>query len=425
VDGGAARSVANEETVTPPPPEECKKDMLAMVKVARVRSGLWYPPSADTRAKLEHVYGYVYTFLARARKLGNFTPIAVRTRGTGKETVTNHGPPAEQYREAARLCLLQDAQVGIQKEGLEGLTTETRTYDVEGFTKRKIITLGGRQKNYLRVAYDKGVLPVLPARHPLSRLYLEEAHRMDHAGVDAMVMRSRSQVWITRVRRKASALKRACFTCKRSAKRLGEQKMALLPEHRMGPMPPFYSTAVDLFGPLSISGSVNKRSTGKAWGVIFVCTSTSLAHVEIAETYSMESFLMAVRRFMALHGAPKRFQSDQGTQLVAAAKQLTTWDWTAVHKLAEREKAEWHIVPTGGQHYNGQAERLIGLLKRCLEDTLNSRRLTLGELNTVVAEATQMVNSRPKARTRVTRRQEVPSLRCTCSWEGPRWRCPA
>jgi hypothetical protein len=143
---------------------------------------------------------------------------------------------------------------------------------------------------------------------------------------------------------------------------------------------------------------VNKSSTGKAWGVIFVCTSTSLAHVEIAEAYSTESFLMAVRRFMVLHGSPRRFQSNQGTQLVAASKQLATWDWTAVHEAVEKENAEWHIIRTGGQHYNGQAERLIGLLKRCLEGTLNSRRLTLGELSTVVAEATQMVNSRPIAK---------------------------
>jgi hypothetical protein len=101
---------------------------------------------------------------------------------------------------------------------------------------------------------------------------------------------------------------------------------------------------------------------------------------------------------MALHGAPKRFQSDQGTQLVAASKQLATWDWTAVHEQAERVGAEWHIVPTGGQHYNGQAERLIGLLKRCLESALNNRKFTLGELSTAVAEAAQVVNSRPIAR---------------------------
>jgi hypothetical protein len=125
-----------KKTFAPPPPEECKKDMLAMVKTTRVRSGLWYPPSADTRAKLERVYGYVYTFLARARRLANFTPITKRTRIVGKETVTTHSPPAEQYREAARLCLLRDAQVSIGKGGLKGLAVETQTYSVDGFAER-------------------------------------------------------------------------------------------------------------------------------------------------------------------------------------------------------------------------------------------------------------------------------------------------
>jgi hypothetical protein len=350
-----------KKTFAPPPPEECKKDMLPMVKATRVRPGLWYPPAADTRAELERVYGYMYTFLAGARKLANFTPITRRTQTVGKKTVTTHSPPAEQYREAARLCLLRDAQASIEKGGLKGLTAGTQTYSVEGFADKEILTLGGRQKNYLRVAYDREDLPILPARHLLSRLYLEEAHKLDHAGVDAMVMRSWSQVWITRVCPKSKAVKKACFTCKRMARRLGEQKMAPLPEHRMGPTPLFFFTAVDLFRPLPIIGSVNKRSTGKAWGVIFVCTSMSLAHVEIAESYSTESFLMAVRRFMALHGAPKRFQSDQGTQLVAASKQLATWDWTAVHEQAEREGAEWHIVPTGGtalQRPSGETHRI-------------------------------------------------------------------
>ncbi len=113
---GSPEAWPTKKTFMPPPPEECKKDMLAMVKVTRVRSGLWYPPSADTRAKLERVYGYVYTFLARVKKLDNFTPIMARTRGMGKEAVTTHSPPAEQYREVARLCLLQDAQAGIGKE---------------------------------------------------------------------------------------------------------------------------------------------------------------------------------------------------------------------------------------------------------------------------------------------------------------------
>ncbi len=202
-------------------------------------------------------------------------------------------------------------------------------------------------------------------------------------------------MWITRVQQRARAVNRACFICKRQAKKLGEQRMAPLPDHRMGQTPPFWLTVVDLFGPLLISGLVNKRSTGKVWGVIFVCTSTSLAHMEIGETYSTESFLMAVRRFMALHRVPKRFQSDQGTQLVAASKQMATWDWSAVHETVEKGGAERHVVPTSGQHYNGQAERLIILLKRCLESTIANCQFSLGEVGTVVVEAIQMVNSRP------------------------------
>jgi hypothetical protein len=96
-----------------------------------------------------------------------------------------YGPPPEVCREVARLLLLQDAQVGISQGGLEGLATETSTHDLGGFAEKRIIMLGGRQKKYLRVAYDESELPVLPSWHPLSRLYLEEAHRTDHAGVDA------------------------------------------------------------------------------------------------------------------------------------------------------------------------------------------------------------------------------------------------
>ena len=53
---------------------------------------------------------------ARARRLANFAPITTRTRGTGKEAVTTHSPPAEQYKEAARLCQLLDAQEASARE---------------------------------------------------------------------------------------------------------------------------------------------------------------------------------------------------------------------------------------------------------------------------------------------------------------------
>ncbi len=130
---------------------------------------------------------------------------------------------------------------------------------------------------------------------------------------------------------------------------------------------------------------------------------------------------------MAIHGAPSRFQSDQGTQLVVAAKQIRTWDWSKVQSEVGTRGAEWHLVPTGAQHFNGQAERMIGLLKPCLERAVAGRRYSYGELATVMAEAAQVVNSRPIARSPEdlrTPRPAVLSPPCISNWVGQRWRCP-
>ena len=53
------------------------------------------------------------------------------------------------------------------------------------------------------------------------------------------------------------------------------------------------------------------------------------------------------------------------------------------------------LVPTGGQHYNGQAERIIGTLKPCLERTLVDKRMGLEEVTTVLREAAMVVTADP------------------------------
>ncbi len=129
-----------------------------------------------------------------------------------------------------------------------------------------------------------------------------------------------------------------------------------------------------------------------------MCTATSLVHVEITNAYSTDYFLLAVRRFMGMHGAPSRFQSDQGTQLVAATKKIHAWDWTQVQGEVGARGAEWNLVPTGAQHFNGQAEQKIGLLKPSLEQAIAGKRYSNRELAMVMAEAAQVVNSHPMAR---------------------------
>jgi hypothetical protein len=52
----------------------------------------------------------------------------------------------------------------------------------------------------------------------------------------------------------------------------------------------------------------------------------------------------------------------------------------------------------GGTALQRSAERMIGLLKPCLELALAGRRYSYGELAMVAAEAAQIVNSRPIAK---------------------------
>ncbi len=80
--------------------------------------------------------------------------------------------------------------------------------------------------------------------------------------------------------------------------------------------------AVELFGPIEYRGTVNKGLTRKKWGVMFICTAPSEVHVKCVDTYSTDSFLMALRRFLCAKGTPSRIYSDRGDQLVAASKQI-------------------------------------------------------------------------------------------------------
>jgi hypothetical protein len=97
---------------------------------------------------------------------------------------------------------------------------------------------------------------------------------------------------------------------------------------------------------------------------MFICMATSAVHVEFMGTYSTDNFLMALRWFMCTRGVPSRIQSDRGEQLVATSKQIRAWDFKEIREWAGKRGIHWHLITTGGQHFNGQAERIIRVLKK-------------------------------------------------------------
>jgi hypothetical protein len=336
------------------------------------------------------------------RSLATVLMAVIKWRSYKRDPQVTH-PVAGKYKsdispemlDLAEDYLICTAQSSLQVKDIQSLLPEKTTVRGLGDSELPIILVGGRSKVRYKIGYDQDGVPVLPSGHSLSRLYMREAHEVDHGGVNAAVMRSRNKVWIIQGAKLAKTIISKCYECKLRYKPLQGQKMAPFHSSRIGPAPIFSSVAVDLFGPLEFRDMVKKRVTGKGWGVMFVCTATTAIHIELTESYSTDSFLQALRRFVCMRGAPARIYSDRGTQLVQAAKEVAEWDFSEIQSWCAERKFTWELVPTGGQHMNGLAERMIGIVKKTLVRTLENRPCSFNELNTVLCEVALIINSRP------------------------------
>ena len=185
-------------------------------------------------------------------------------------------------------------------------------------------------------------------------------------------------------------------------KKLNEQAMGQLPMDRLKPTPAWYATALDFFGPFKIKDEVKKRTTGKAYGIIFNCLVSRAVHVEISPDYSTEKFLMALRRFVSIRGYPSKLYSDNGSQLVAANVELRSviqgLDQKSLKDFGVTQGLQWFFSSADAPWQNGTSEALIKSVKRAITLAIGDGTLTFSELQTVCFEAANLVNERPIGR---------------------------
>ena len=391
------------------PPEELVKTHISMV--TQDEAQLIDLDNYSSLDKVVRILSYVFMFIDAVKKKrrtsNGVLKLKYEQQGRLKVWLDEKGkkyerPPvvfAPGETERVENILIQNSQRKLKslfKEGkLDSLIPQTMKIEGKDGEFAEILVTSGRLGKRLAIGYDKSELPILCHKDPLSKLIMRKYHEIDHAGEDRTVQRSRSFAWIVRGRCLARKIVKDCFKCKLRNRFFQKQVMAPLHESRLPPAPVFHSTAVDLFGPLKIKDTVKGRVHKDCYGVLFCCTATSAIHLEVSEDYSCDSFLLCLRRFINLRGTPARIQSDPGTQLMAAAKIISTWDYSKLYEWASGKGIEWHKIPTDSQHFNGCAESMIRVTKRQLWDTLKARIYTKGELDTVFSDVMFIVNSRP------------------------------
>ena len=247
---------------------------------------------------------------------------------------------------------------------------------------------------------DSSLQRLLPSKHPATRLFMERAHQAGgHRGRDATLARFRMRYWTPQGSKLARLVKMNCQLCKLRDAKFLEQPMGLLPEVRLKTAPAFNHVMLDLFGPYTVRGEVQKRTSGKAYGVLFTDLAMRAVHIEAVFGYDTSNFLMALSRFASLRGWPEKIYSDPGSQLVGAERELKE-AWQRIDRESlQRDSAQngltWVFGPADSPWHQGAVESLIKAAKRAIHFSVSNQRLSVPEFLTVCCEVSNLLNERP------------------------------
>lgn len=257
--------------------------------------------------------------------------------------------------------------------------------------------MGGRLRRSEDLAYTSLHPLVLDPSHPVTRLLIQDFDsRLKHPGPERVFAEIRRTYWILRGREAVRRFQRTCAECRRWKAKPTVPRMSDLPVARLRLFKPaFYSTGIDCFGPFDVKVG---RRLEKRWGIIFKCLTVRAVHLDVLTSIDADSFLMALRRFIACRGTPAELYSDQGTNFKGGERELReafAAMSAELQMLLAPHKIHFHFNPPASPHFGGVWEREIRSVKTALYTTVGAQPQQEEVLRTVLIEVEAILNSKP------------------------------
>ncbi|XP_077974180.1 uncharacterized protein LOC120329794 [Styela clava] len=265
------------------------------------------------------------------------------------------------------------------------------------FLKNDILRVGGRIKD-APISYDAKHPIVIPKDSLIASLMVDYIHRTTgHNGREYVLAEIRQNYWIVKGTSLVRKIINNCVLCRRKQRKPEYQEMSDLPVDRVTPdKPPFSYVALDCFGPFFIRQG---RSDVKRYGVLFTCLTTRAVHVEIAQNLDMNSFIMALRRFVSRRGQVLEIRRDNGSNFVAAEHELRQaikcWNQKQVHDYLLQKNIKWMFQTPSASHHGGVFERQIRTVRKVLNSICREQTLSDEALSTLMCECESIINGRP------------------------------
>ena len=259
-----------------------------------------------------------------------------------------------------------------------------------------ILRVGGRLRHSPLTKDEKHPI-ILPRRSEVTRMVISEQHcRLLHAGVEHTLNELRGRFWIPRGRSEVKKTLHGCAVCRNRRAVPQPPMMADMPPERFDTSRPFSTVGIDYLGPLTVR---KFRKTEKRYVLLVTCLATRAVHLEVAHSLDTDSFIMALRRFMARRGKPSKIISDNGTNFVGGERELreAIKDLNQERIVNELSKShiDWQFLPPAASHMGGAWERLVSSVKRALKVVLGMQIVSDEVLTSTLCEVEHVINSRP------------------------------
>ena len=259
-----------------------------------------------------------------------------------------------------------------------------------------VARVGGRLSRAL-VDFEMKHPVILPQHSHFTELLIRQHHKeIGHSGASHTWAALRRRYWIIKGGTEVRKCIGKCILCRKRNASVSKQLIADLPNCRLQfDQPPFSSKGVDYFGPILVK---QRRSIVKRYGCVFTCLTMRGVHIEIANSLDTDSFINALRRFIARRGRPRKSSATMEQTLleltgscVILCKPLTKIRST----VTAHNRTLNGLNPPTASHFGGAWERMIRSIRRILGGLLGNQTLNDENCLTLMAEVESILNSRP------------------------------
>lgn len=266
------------------------------------------------------------------------------------------------------------------------------------------LRVGGRIHKSL-LSYDSKHQLILPKKHPLTVLIIDDAHlSLLHAGAQSTQYSLLQKYWILSSRDVIRQRIHRCVRCFRARPVRTQPSMGPLPAVRLRPERPFLKTAVDFAGPFFVrANKVRNAKVVKCYVSVFVCMCVKAIHLEIVSELSTDGFLATLRRFTSRRGLCTDIYSDCGRNFIGCDRYLKELFQflrddsvqSTLNKKVLEQGITWHFQPPYASHFGGLFEAGVKSFKHHLHRVIGTRTLTYDEMHTLLCQIEAVLNSRP------------------------------